>query len=570
MKQRRELPVLALACAVTAHKTPSSLSKLNIPQCGDGASIKHAPTYSSFSFEPAFWVEFFGNASNPNNFTFNAIDILHEHGGRPSIRPGGITMDSMIFEPEASDPVRTTNEKGGVYRTTVGPAYYESWSNFPEGTEFVSTLNFGNESLDIARDMAVASIKYQPDLVKYFELGNEPTNYDPDRWANSTENYVKQWQEYTSAIDTAVNAEAGQTISSRLGTGRWWASSATTDETPLHVRPADIIPAGIDSQNQVSEYSIHSYAFATCDPERLALATIPNILNHTGLREYADTEIVPSANAALAAGQPWIIGEFNSIACSGNPNVSDTFAQALWEVDTELIYAVRNASACYLHQGATLVFQSNQQSNTAGDDGSPGFSTYSMLYPITSSKRGPQRVNPGFVGLVFLAEAFAQEGTRVTALDTPEGLSEDHFSAYAFYSGEEDKLSKLALINMKPFYANSTGDYTVSFNVFEGQQAKRGGYGRRYGGHRARAWVKRMTAPYVDEKDSDKVTWAGQSFRNATASGHVEIEEVGADGVVSVRGSEAVLVFYDRDEVYGLSAGDDKHKGFWQKWSKWW
>lgn len=479
-------------------------------------------------------------------------------------------MDSMIFEPEASDPVRTTNEKGGVYRTTVGPAYYESWSNFPEGTEFVSTLNFGNESLDIARDMAVASIKYQPDLVKYFELGNEPTNYDPDRWANSTENYVKQWQEYTSAIDAAVNAEAGQAISSRLGTARWWASSATTDETPLHVRPADIIPAGIDSQNQVSEYSIHSYAFATCDPERLALATIQNILNHTGLREYADTEIVPSANAALAAGQPWIIGEFNSIACSGNPNVSDTFAQALWEVDTELIYAVRNASACYLHQGATLVFQSNQQSNTAGDDGSPGFSTYSMLYPITSSKRGPQRVNPGFVGLVFLAEAFAQEGTRVTALDTPEGLSEDHFSAYAFYSGEEDKLSKLALINMKPFYANSTGDYTVSFNVFEGQQANRGGYGRRYGGHRAQAWVKRMTAPYVDEKDSDKVTWAGQSFRNATASGNVEIEEVGADGVVSVRGSEAVLVFYDREEVYGLSAGDDKHKGFWQKWSKWW
>lgn len=81
-------------------------------------------------------------------------------------------MDSMIFDPEAGDPVRTTNAEGGVYRTTVGPAYYESWSNFPNGTKFVSTLNFGNDSLEIARGMAVASVKYQGNKVEYFELGN--------------------------------------------------------------------------------------------------------------------------------------------------------------------------------------------------------------------------------------------------------------------------------------------------------------------------------------------------------------------------------------------------------------
>ena len=79
-------------------------------------------------------------------------------------------MDSMIFDPSAGNPVRETSKAGGVYRTTIGPAYYESWSNFPNGTKFVSTLNFGNNSLDIARDMAVASVMYQRDLVEYFEL----------------------------------------------------------------------------------------------------------------------------------------------------------------------------------------------------------------------------------------------------------------------------------------------------------------------------------------------------------------------------------------------------------------
>jgi len=90
-------------------------------------------------------------------------------------------MDSMIFDPSAGDLVRTTNAAGGVYRTTVGPAYYQSWSNFPYGTKFVSTLNFGNNSLDVARDMAVASVRYQQDKIGYFELGNEPTNYPSTR-----------------------------------------------------------------------------------------------------------------------------------------------------------------------------------------------------------------------------------------------------------------------------------------------------------------------------------------------------------------------------------------------------
>ncbi|KAF2159696.1 glycoside hydrolase family 79 protein [Zasmidium cellare ATCC 36951] len=510
---------------------------LSIPQTPPiGASISHSPSYTSFSFEPAFWVEFFGNATTPNTFTFAALNTLVQHGLRPRIRPGGITMDSMIFSADAGNPVRTTNANGGVYRTTVGPAYYESWSNFPNGTEFVSTLNFGNDSLDIARGLTVASVEYQGEHIKFFELGNEPTNYDPERWGNSTQNYISQWQNWTAEIDAATK---------NASYGNWWASSATTDATPLHVRPADLIPLGIDSGNEVAQYSIHSYAFATCDPARAALATTQNILNHTGLVEYADTEIYPSAKAALDAGSEWIIGEFNSIACSGNPNVSDTFAQALWEIDTELIYAVRNASATYLHQGATLVFQSNQQTNSAGDDGSPGFSTYDMLYPITTSKRGAQRTLPGFSGLLFLAEAFAVEGTRIAALETPAGLSSDHFSAYAFY--HNDRLTKLAVLNLTPYYANSTSDFTASFDIAQlGAQT----YPRHFPGHpqNSQATIKRLTALHVDEKDSAKVTWAGQSFNGGVAAGDVATERVGADGVVSVRGSEAVLVFFDDDE----------------------
>lgn len=401
----------------------------------------------------------------------------------------------------------------------------------------MSTLNFGNNSIDIAQGLAVASVQYQKDKIDYFELGNEPTNYPSSRWNFSTDAYVAQWKQWTSQIDAAVNEVVGANESA-FPSERWWASSATTDQTGLHVRPADIIPAGINSDNQVAQYSIHSYEFSTCDPARAALATIPNILNHTGLLQYADEEIYPSAKAALDAGSTWVIGEFNSISCSGAPNVSDTFAQALWVVDMELIYAARNASSVHLHQGATLVFQSDDQSNSAGENGTPGFSTYSFVYPRNSSKRGEPRALPSFVSLLFITEALGDgSGAQIAALETPAGLSEDHFSSYAFY--KDDVLSKIALINMQPYYKNSTEDFTVTVDLSQYTQDLE-----------SPAQLKRMTAPHVDEGKTEKTTWAGQSFKNGEPTGELDIEDIGQDGLVEVRGSEAVLIFLDSSSVY--------------------
>ena len=529
----------ASLAAHTIHAYPSGgcskAVKLTAPRTAAGASIPQSNSFASFSFEPAFWVEFFGNASSPNNLTFAVLDRIHEHGGHPIIRPGGITMDSMIFDPEGSDPVRTTSPEGGVWRTTVGPDYYKSWNNFPEGTEFISTLNFGNESLEIAKDLAVASVTYQGDKVAYFELGNEPTNYEESRWNRSTEAYVREWKQYTREIDAAVNTTGNTNLTSQ----RWWASSATTDDSGLEVRPVALIPAGIDSEDQVGIYSIHSYAFSTCDPERAALATIANILNHTELTRYCDEEIYPSARAALDAGGRWNIGEFNSVSCSGAPNVTDTFAQALWVIDSELIYATRNASNAHLHQGATLALQSKDQVNKPDANGTPGYSTYSMLYPRDSNLRGPARTLPSFLAQLFMAEAFTTPGTRVRALDAPTGVDPESFAAYAFYV--DDHISKLALVNMKPYYANSTSDFSVQLDLSSLTHAGNGSYVR----------AKRLTAPFVNTGNSNLSTWAGQPFPLGKPVGDMEIETVSADAEVSVRGSEALLIFFD-DDVYGM------------------
>ncbi|KAK1752311.1 hypothetical protein QBC47DRAFT_306823 [Echria macrotheca] len=510
------LSVVAGAGVVTGAEIPISL---NIQAPASAISQRHVPQFVSYSFEPAFWVEFFGEPDAPRNLTFTLLNHLHARGARPMIRTGGITMDSMVYSAsQTQSVVRTENGKGGIYRTTVGPAFYRQWNSFPEGTSFVSTLNFGNASVAIARDLAVASYRAQRDKIAYFELGNEPTNYPSSRWHGSTEAYVTEWKSFTSQIDKAVDGASH---------GRWWASSATTDVTSLHVRPSDLIPAGVNSTGEVGQYSIHSYAFATCDPTRERRATIANLLNHTDLVRYADVEIYPSARAAMDSGAQWTVGEFNSIACSGKPNVSDTFAQALWTADVELIYAVRNATSVHLHQGATLVFQSNQQLNTPGDDGSPGFSSYSLLYPVNSSKRGEARVLPVFVSQLLVTEALAG-GVSIAALKTPDGAKTNEFSAYGIYA--DGRLVRLVVLNMKPSYQNSGAKEVGSLAVDIGKHAG--------------ATVKRMTAPSVDEKDSAKVTWAGQSFRNGVAVGDLKAETLGANEKVVVRDSEAVLITF--------------------------
>lgn len=102
MRQTKQLvgTGLLLASTVQAHPKPhTKYHKLSIPRTAQNASIPHANSFASFSFEPAFWVEFFGNASNPNALTFGLLDLIVEHGGSPIIRPGGITMDSMVSCP---------------------------------------------------------------------------------------------------------------------------------------------------------------------------------------------------------------------------------------------------------------------------------------------------------------------------------------------------------------------------------------------------------------------------------------------------------------------------------------
>jgi hypothetical protein len=105
--------------------------------------------------------------------------------------------------------------------------------------------------------------------------------------------------------------------------------------------------------------------------------------------------------------------------------------------------------------------------------------------------------------------------------------------AYAFYV--DDWVDELVLVNMQLYYANSTSDFTVKVDLLEMRGGEEG------------LNAKRLTALYVNSGNSSQTSWAGQSFPQGELVGDIVVEVIGEDNVVSVRGSEAVLVFFGGD-----------------------
>jgi hypothetical protein len=216
------------------------------------------------------------------------------------------------------------------------------------------------------------------------------------------------------------------------------------------------------------------------------------------MSNWIGANVAPSALAAIGDNRPWIIGEANSVACEGNPNVTDTYAQALFSIAQEMTYASMGASRFFLHQGATLK-RPGSGTNEVPTDGSPSYSAYSFLYPTNSTSRGERRVNPGFTSQLIMAEAIGKGGkSRFAKLLAPPGVEPARFFGVAVHdetvSGSGP--ARLLLLNTTPSARNSTssaGNWSVDINELyqHGQKTVK---------------AKRMTAPYVDEQDASMVS----------------------------------------------------------------
>lgn len=314
--------------------------------------------------------------------------------------------------------------------------------------------------------------------------------------------YVSEWLARTAAVSKALLGSASKplfqadvfVLPGSITPDRSWTVKASLD-------------LGIASTGQAKTTCIHQYFGAACSPRKPTLAS--SIFNRTQLWDAMNYHKV-SADATIAKGLKYIIGETNSIACQGLAGISDVFAASLWSIDYALYAASVGVSNMYWHMGTGYryaAWQGVQNGTTAP---------------------GPR---PLYYGNWFIATALGGGGKQVVPV-----LNTTNLAGYAIYGSgkphQRGKLESLVVVNLDVYNATATpGAARNSIDVALPAACAKGKVG-----------VQRLTASGVEVQDG--IALAGQSINvGGTIIGQKSIE-ANKNGIVSVKASEAVLISF--------------------------
>ncbi|KAL0954468.1 hypothetical protein HGRIS_003441 [Hohenbuehelia grisea] len=532
----------ALTASLAASAAAANLASLKIngpTSLPATASHRLKRSLGSFSIETAFFVEFVGNTSEPNTLTKNLLENLKARTGVPAeVRIGGITADSTYWNASLLDTplFNAIDSKGALQNTTIGPGFWESVKLLPEGTKI--TMNLDLQDLDFQGALAVAKSAVDglpAGQLVAFEIGNEPDHY----LSFTPKSYTNVWTPWTVNISKALGLTSPEFQVAATVEDPIWPFDTPGASSALDC--VSILAAGGNSGNTIKSCSEHTYQYSVCDPPRIAVATLPNLVNHTRLGMYLDLW-QPRIHAVRDQLGPhsFVIGEYNSVSCSGKDGVSNTFGQALWLLDTTFYAASLNVSQMFIHQGGPLALQSNVQLNHGG------LSFYDLWYPV-ENQNGPVKVFPSYSAYLFVAEAIGHSETiRIanlypgrqtngSTITTAGGdSSAGQLVAYGLWDDSAPSgtraPTKLALLNLQIFNQTQTeARPSTIFDIsdFVGKRTVR---------------VRRLQAPGADVKGANVTAWAGQSFESGVSNGKLREERI-SGGKITVQASEAALIF---------------------------
>ncbi|KAF7327878.1 Glycoside hydrolase family 79 protein [Mycena kentingensis (nom. inval.)] len=538
MASRHALLVL---CSTLTGALASTLTLSGPARLPLNSSSVH-PALASFSIETAFFIQFIGNASAPNTLTRNLLQNLKDRTGTPAeVRIGGITADSTYWNAsQEAAVVNFVDAAGTLFNTTIGPGFWEAARTLlPDDTKITMNLDLHDFKYEGALAVAQSAMDgLEPGQLVALEIGNEPDHYSPRLSASAYDASFVPWSKnITDALDLlGPMFQIAATAEDPL-----WPYDAPGASSALDCVSA--LAAGGNSASTVNLCSEHTYQYSVCDPVRTAVATLPNLVNHTRLAMYLDLwqPRIQSVRAQLGP-DTFVIGEYNSVSCSGKAGVSDTFGQALWLLDTTLYAASINVSRLYIHQGGPLALQSSTQLNHGG------LSRYDLWYP-TDALNGEKQVFPSYSAYLFINEAIGTSRTlrlanlwpgrqaNGSSITTAGGdFTRGQSVVYGFWDvPKKDFPTKLALLNLEIFNQTQAGPrptttFDISAFIPPRQRSVR---------------VRRLQAAGADVTFGNATTWAGQTFAvnsDGLAMGEL-VEEVVKGGYIEVEASGAALVF---------------------------
>ncbi|KAI2628799.1 glycoside hydrolase family 79 protein [Hypoxylon sp. NC1633] len=552
----RSVAIAALVAAVevTAIDPPYEIPK-------DLSTRPLLPDVYGYSIEPV-WVNDY--ISTPMMATLMS-NIANVTGKPPPIRIGGNTADQTHFyqtlstgNDSAAWPAPATAK---VFNVT--PSWYESWANyFPQGTDIIYTLNLAVNDSAWANAVAEAEAVHAAlgDKLVMFELGNEIDHFINKGWRDAS------W-------DVAAYTDQFRNVTGQIVASDWYKAAASPPKIQAGVFGDP--PSVPDQQDEVDDFTIvnltqdgdgglaarpedkaligsyatHLYPQSTCDSTRWMRMRLDLLSDHSVLwqgewfaprkraRAFNVSQYIPHVAAAEKAGAPLVMGETNSVSCSGRSGISDVFGAALWGVDYVLTGASIGIQKTYFHLGAQ--------------------SEYSAFTPKAYEYKGEALaggIRANWYGHYFVAKvAAAKPGEALSIAGLPSANSSS-MSGFAVYADKDQQrtLAKLVFVDMGVWNGTFGLSNNSTLKVTDGtffDSGLRPANLRRV----ATPWcrqtgitVTRLGAPGTNAKQGVKV--AGVAFSPTTGDklgdDSPELLTVGEDGVLlfALAQAEAVVM----------------------------
>jgi Glycosyl hydrolase family 79 C-terminal beta domain len=422
-----------------------------------------APGFLGFSFEYRAVREYTG--TNPQAINPVLVQLIRDLNPKqsPVLRIGGNSADETWW------PTRGVKRSPGI-KYTLNRSWLATTRALAlaTGAKLILDLNL---KLDSSAEILAEAHAFQTGIgtsnIDALEIGNEPELYPITPFYYAKPNHTPVYPR-PKTFNRAAYVKEMTRFAKQLD-GFPLAGPATGSYRYL-TRLAKLFTA----EPKLKVVTYHRYPLIRCftKPGDPGYPSIPNLLSATAARGLL-SGTGPYIALAHAHGAAFRVDELNSVACKGQPGVSDTFASSLWMLDALFAMARSGVDGVNIHTLPEAVY-----------------------HPFTFQQIDGQwqgTVEPEYYGMLLFTEA-APPGSRLLSVSAP---SDPDIRARA-------ALTPTGLIHVVLINDSLTTDQTIALQSPTGA--------------RKTAILERLSAPGGAAATSG-VTLAGQSFGDQTSTG---------------------------------------------------
>jgi hypothetical protein len=401
---------------------------------------------------------FAGEDPNALNPAFVQLVRNLAPGAQPVIRLGGDSTDWSWW------PVPHTKTPPGI-RYTLTPQWMQVTKAFVKDTHarLIVGVNLEANSRLLASVEAHALVSgLGASSIRALEIGNEPELYGTFGWYRTPSGHEVPGRprgydqtNFESDFSSLANSMPRVPLAGpSTGSPTWLAT----------------LGQFLGSEPKVSVATVHAYPLKHCVATNHV--TIGQVLADSSSDGLA-ARVAPLAAAAHRHHVPLRVDEINSVSCGGERGVSDTYATALWSLDTMFALARAGVDGVNIHTPSHSINQMFTVSQVNG--------TWEMY------------VHPNYYGLLMFAQA-TPPGSRLLRISSSGSAGLSTWGTIG-----PDRTTRLVVINKQ-----TAGSRVVEIRVPAGA-----------GG----ATLELMRAPAITSKTG--ITIGGQGFGAQTSTGEL-------------------------------------------------